>query len=159
MQAHEDGKVIEFAVTCWQNWAQMGADDPIWNWEYFDYRIKEENELFIAIWKSGKYDVIKYHPLTMIRDTRRMEIGFKAVECNSERYTALVHNKKPRMACGSIYLQCNHDVYKYVTSDLITGKYFELEILIDNREKENKIKDTLQDILNRMNDLIDELNK
>lgn len=40
MQAYADGKKIEYKTKTYDEWRDI--DDPAWNWEFADYRVKSE---------------------------------------------------------------------------------------------------------------------
>lgn len=42
MQAYADGKEIELAPNCYTNKIWKDTSNPAWDWNQFDYRVKEE---------------------------------------------------------------------------------------------------------------------
>ena len=58
MQAYADGETIQRQVSGGGIWTTVSSDSTVWDWRYFDYRIKpaEPRKVMMQMWRNNSYD-------------------------------------------------------------------------------------------------------
>ena len=58
MQAYADGETIQRQVSGGGIWTTVSSDSTVWDWRYFDYRIKpaEPRKVMMQMWRNNSDD-------------------------------------------------------------------------------------------------------
>ena len=89
VQGFKDGKKVEFTAIEDNYWIPFRDSKPSWNWNSYDYRLKEEPELddtLLWYWEYESSDS-KWYFLTMRRTEKEVVATFKG--CKYRKLEAL----------------------------------------------------------------------
>mgnify|MGYP003639436720 CR=1 FL=1 len=81
MQAYEDGETIQRQVSGGGIWTTVSSDSTVWDWRYFDYRVKpaESKKVMMQMWRDARGYEVAYPAKTLVGYQTKIGFPFEFV--------------------------------------------------------------------------------